>query len=58
FVAIPSPGTGAYTGSLIAWFFKLNRRQSFAVIALGVVTAGIMTALIVTGGLNILNFLV
>ncbi len=35
FVAIPAPGTGAYTGVLLSWFFELDRKKSFAVIALG-----------------------
>ena len=34
FVAIPSPGTGAYTGCLLAWFFKLDRKKSMMIIAL------------------------
>jgi uncharacterized membrane protein len=53
FVAIPAPGTGAYTGVLLSWFFKLNRKKSFAVIALGVITAGIVTTLLTIGGLNL-----
>ena len=53
FVAIPAPGTGAYTGVLLSWFFELNRKKSFAVIALGVITAGIITTLLTVGGLGI-----
>jgi len=45
-VAIPAPGTGAYTGVLLAWSFKLNRKKSFAVIGLGVITAGIAVTLL------------
>ncbi|MBT7237606.1 small multi-drug export protein [Candidatus Woesearchaeota archaeon] len=44
-VAIPLPGTGAYTGSLAAWLFKLNRKKSILVIALGVIIAGILVTL-------------
>ncbi len=44
-VAIPLPGTGAYTGSLAAWLFKLNRKKSYITIALGVVIAGILVTL-------------
>ena len=44
-VAIPLPGTGAYTGSLAAWLFKLNRKKSYLTIALGVVIAGILVTL-------------
>lgn len=44
-VAIPLPGTGAYTGSLAAWLFKLNRKKSILIIALGVLMAGILVTL-------------
>jgi len=50
FVAIPSPGTGAYTGALLAWFFKLDRKKSFAIIALGVIVAGIITTVMTVLG--------
>jgi uncharacterized membrane protein len=53
FVAIPAPGTGAYTGVLLSWFFELDRKKSFAVIALGVITAGIITTLLTVGGLGL-----
>ena len=46
FVAIPAPGTGSYTGVLLAWFFKLDRKKSFAVIGLGVIVAGIITTIL------------
>lgn len=42
FVAIPLPGTGAWTGSLIANFLDLPPKKSFLPIALGVLTAGII----------------
>ena len=50
FVAIPLPGTGAWTGALIAHLFDLPRFKSFWVIALGVLAAGIVvTAATLTG---------
>jgi len=49
FVAVPFPTTGAYTGTLIAWFFKLNRKISFIVISLGVLTSGLIVTLISLG---------
>lgn len=45
FVAIPLPGTGAWTGSLIAITLGLDLKKSFPPIALGVLGAG---AIIVT----------
>lgn len=40
FVAIPLPGTGAWTGSLVAITLQRNLKQAFPPIALGVLTAG------------------
>ncbi|MBR5278834.1 MAG: small multi-drug export protein [Clostridia bacterium] len=40
FVAIPLPGTGAWTGALIAITLGLKLRKSFLPIACGVVSAG------------------
>ncbi len=42
FVAIPLPGTGAWTGSLIAYLFDLDRKKSLACIFLGVLIAGVI----------------
>ena len=39
-VAIPFPGTGAWTGTLVAWFLKMKRVESIIAIALGVIVAG------------------
>ena len=45
FVAIPLPGTGAWTGSLIAALLDIRLRRSIPTIFLGVLIAGaIMTA--------------
>jgi uncharacterized membrane protein len=50
-VAIPLPMTGAWTGSLAAWIFRVPARQAIPLIAMGVVIAGlIVTALTVSGG--------
>lgn len=57
FVAIPLPGTGAWTGSLIANFLKLPMKKAFPVIAAGVLCAGIImlsATAIVAGGIQIL----
>lgn len=42
FVAIPLPGTGAWTGALVADALDIHVKKSFPVIALGVLTAGII----------------
>ena len=45
FVAIPFPGTGAWTGALIAALLQFDRKRSFIYITLGVlIAAAIMTA--------------
>jgi uncharacterized membrane protein len=41
-VAVPLPGTGAWTGTLIAWLLKLNRLKSFIAISAGIIIAGIL----------------
>ena len=42
FVAIPLPGTGAWTGSLIAAMMDMKVKDAFPSILLGVVTAGVI----------------
>ena len=49
FVAIPLPGTGAWTGSLLAVLFRLKPLKSFFFIFLGVATAGLIMSLISFG---------
>ncbi len=42
FVAIPLPGTGAWTGATIAAILRLNPHKSFVAIAIGVFVAGVI----------------
>lgn len=42
FVAIPLPGTGAWTGALIAAMLNMRLKKALPSIALGVLTAGII----------------
>lgn len=49
FVGIPLPGTGAWTGSLIAAVLDMNKKKSFLAILLGVVMASIIMMLISFG---------
>lgn len=57
FVAVPLPVTGAWTGTIIAWLLNLKRWRSFFAIALGVLIAGIIVSLIITGILAMFGFL-
>lgn len=41
-VAIPLPGTGAWTGAIVATVLRLNRRTAFPCIVAGVFIAGII----------------
>ncbi len=46
FVAIPLPGTGAWTGSAIAAFLGLRVREAAPYIVLGNITAGLIMVLL------------
>lgn len=48
-VAVPLPGTGAYTGSLVAALFDLRFKNAVPVIYAGVLVAGIVVFLITYG---------
>ncbi len=52
FVAIPLPGTGAWTGSLLAVLLGLNRKKSLFFVFLGVLTAGLIMTLVSYGVLG------
>ena len=46
FVAIPLPGTGGWTGSLIASFMNIRLKDSIPTVALGVLSAGIIMSVL------------
>jgi uncharacterized membrane protein len=54
FVALPSPLTGTYTASLLAWFMNLDWKKSFLAIAVG---SFIGALVIFFGYFGVLNFL-
>lgn len=49
FVAIPLPGTGAWTGALIASLMRMKIKDSLPCIFLGVVVAGLIVSLLSFG---------
>ncbi len=49
FVAIPLPGTGAWTGALIAAMMDMDLKDAWPSIALGVITAGAIVAFVIYG---------
>lgn len=57
FVGVPLPGTGAWTGALVAALLKMDKKTAILSIFGGVVLAGIIVTLISYGVLGFLNFL-
>ncbi len=53
FVAIPLPGTGAYTGAFAAEIFKMNKKKAFIAVAMGVIIAGVIVTLASAGVISI-----
>ena len=49
FVGIPLPGTGAWTGALVASVLKMPKKKAFASIFIGVITAAIAVTLLTYG---------
>lgn len=56
-VAIPFPMTGAWTGSLAAWTFRIPTRRAITLIALGVLIAGLIVTLLTLSGIELGNFI-
>ena len=54
-VAIPLPGTGAWTGALVAAILNMRLRKAFPAIALGVLIAAVIVSVVTYGGIMILN---
>ena len=54
-VAIPLPGTGAWTGALVAAILEMRLKNAFPAIALGVFVAAIIVSFVTYGGILILN---
>ena len=52
FVAVPLPGTGAWSGSLISWILGLEKKKSILYISIGIFIAGLI---ILFGTLGILT---
>lgn len=57
FVAIPLPGTGAWTGALIAALLDLEPKKAFWPIFFGVLTAGIIILLLTAGAKGGVDYL-
>ena len=55
FVAVPLPGTGAWSGALIATILKMPKAKALFSILCGVITAGIIMLLASHGVLGVVN---
>lgn len=55
FVGIPLPGTGAWTGALVAAVLQLRMKKAFFAILLGVLISGIIVMLITNGVAFLIN---
>ena len=55
FVAIPLPGTGAWTGSLAAAFLDTRLKKALPAVFLGVVTAGCIMLALTHVGINLFS---
>jgi uncharacterized membrane protein len=53
FVAVPLPGTGAWTGSLLSWILELDRKKSILAISIGVIIAGLFVFFGTLGFINL-----
>lgn len=56
-VAIPLPGTGAWTGALVAALMNMRIKRALPTIFVGVLIAGLVVTLIMTLGIHALDFL-
>ena len=55
FVAIPFPGTGAWSGCLVSWILDLDRKKSILSISLGVLIAGVLVLFGTLGFLSLFS---
>lgn len=55
-VAIPLPGTGAWTGALVAAMMEMRLKRAFPAIVIGVVIAGVIVSIITYGAQAIFSF--
>ena len=55
FVAIPLPGTGAWTGSMAAAFLDMRLKKAMPAVILGVITAGTIMLALTHVGINLFS---
>jgi uncharacterized membrane protein len=55
-VAIPLPGTGAWTGSMLAWLLKLPKIPALLIIFWGLCMAGMIVSMASLGIIHLVNY--
>ncbi len=55
FVSIPIPGSGIYTGSVLALLFDMKKRDAFIALSAGMVTAGVLVTLATLGIVSVFD---
>jgi uncharacterized membrane protein len=55
FVAIPAPGTGVWTGALLAFLFGLPFKQTLPALVAGAAIAGVLVSLATAGVLTVVR---
>lgn len=55
-VAIPLPGSGGWTGALVAWLFGVEKKWAIVLISAGIVIAGFLVAGITSGATTLFEF--
>lgn len=55
-VAIPLPGTGAWTGALVAAMMEMRLKRALPAIVIGVVIAGVIVSVVTYGAQAIFSF--
>lgn len=55
-VAIPLPGTGAWTGALVAAMMEMRLKRAFPAIVIGIVIAGVIVSVVTYGAQAIFSF--
>ena len=57
-VGIPLPVTGAYTGTLLAWFFEVPRKRAYLALTIGIMIAGLIVSIVVLFGIKTLEIFI
>lgn len=53
FVAIPLPGSGVWSGSLVAWIFGISQPRALLAVFIGAVLSGLIVTALTLGGMSI-----